>query len=41
MVEEEGGDPAVIDEAHQSLIAAYEKLEEAHMYSQPRELEDE
>ena len=41
MVEEEGGDPAVIDEAHQSLISAYEKLEEAHMYSQPMELEDE
>jgi thiamine biosynthesis lipoprotein ApbE len=41
MVEEEGGDPEVVDEAHRSLIIAYQKLEEAHMYSQSPELEDE
>ena len=41
MVEEEGGDASLIGEARQSLNEAYEKLEEAHMYSQPMELEDE
>jgi uncharacterized protein YaiI (UPF0178 family) len=40
MVEQEGGDDATVEEAHQSLIAAYEKLEEAHMYSQTPDLVD-
>jgi hypothetical protein len=41
MVEEEGGDASLIGEARQSLNEAYEKLEEAHMYSQPADYGDE
>ena len=41
MVEQEGGDASWIDDANEKLKEAMSAIEEAHMYSQPREVEDE
>ena len=37
MVEREGGDSSWIADAHQKLIEAMEAIEQAHMYSNPKE----
>lgn len=41
MVEQEGGDAAWIDDANEKLKEAMSAIEQAHMYSQPRDVEDE
>lgn len=41
LVEKEGGDIAWVEAASEKLKEADDALQEAHMYSQPRELEDE
>ena len=41
MVEQEGGDAFWIDDANEKLKEAMSAIEQAHMYSQPREVEDE
>jgi len=41
MVEQEGGDSSWIDDANEKLKEAMSAIEQAHMYSRPREVEDE